>query len=39
MKHVKRVTVAPAQQVEIDTQTITFWVWIGSMIGVIKQYG
>lgn len=40
MKHVKQVTVAKAQFFE-DTglnQPITFWVWLGSIYYVLKEY-
>ena len=41
MKHVKRVTVAKAQFFEGGSglnQPINFWIWLGSIIYVIKEY-
>ncbi len=48
MKHVKKISVSKAQDITTlipegllpeDFPPIQFWIWLGSVIGVIKHYG
>ena len=39
MRHIKNVTVAQASTNPSNSLSLGLLVWLGSMIGVIKQYG